>query len=365
VNKFTITLDKKISGIFTADLTEAFPVIESEETYVASEKTITLNFTALTETSDIAVYVPLPLGTYNSLELGLYSGSKSVWTYSKSVTNTISRKSLKLMPAVTLGGTIGGDIEGGESGEEPEPAPDPQLGDYVDEYGINHGPGVKIGETVWAPVNCGYHATDYKYGKLYQWGRKYGQGYDGDATTPELVEGPVSLSVGQSKSKENKFYYISEHWLTAQNTNLWNSGSEENPVKTEYDPCPEGWRVPTYAELSELSGNYSSWTSDAKGQKGYWFSGTESYSEMAKRVFFSAVGFYAYTDGAVYDIDKSCVYWSSRVYNNESAHNLGFYSFTVGIFNSYCANGGSVRCVQHKPSESSFEDPIKNPEQNW
>ena len=37
--------------------------------------------------------------------------------------------------------------------------------DYVDEFGINHGKGVKIGETIWAPVNCGYHQIDFKYGK--------------------------------------------------------------------------------------------------------------------------------------------------------------------------------------------------------
>ena len=124
-NKFTITLDKKISGTFTADLTEAFPVIEAEETSVASEKTITLNFDALTKTSEISLYVPLPLGTYNTLDLALYAGTNSVWTYSKYVTNTISRKSLKLMPTITLGGTIGGDIEddndGGDSGEGQEP----------------------------------------------------------------------------------------------------------------------------------------------------------------------------------------------------------------------------------------------------
>ena len=230
VNKFTITLDKKISGTFTADLTEEYPVIETEETSVASEKTITLNFTALTETSEISLYVPLPLGTYNTLDLALYAGTNAVWTYSKSVTNTISRKSLKLMPTITLGGTIGGDIEddneGGDSGEGQEPEqptpdqPETQSGDYVDEYGINHGQGVKIGETVWAPVNCGYHATDYQYGKLYQWGRKYGQGYSGslydgdwnylgeysDVTTPELIAGPVSLAEGQSESNAGKFY---------------------------------------------------------------------------------------------------------------------------------------------------------------
>lgn len=113
VNKFTITLDKKINGTFTADLAEEYPVIETSSASAASEKTITLNFIALTAKSDISIYVPLPIGTYNSLELGLYDDSQAIWTYSKSVTNTVSRKSLKLMPVVTLGGSVDGDIEGG------------------------------------------------------------------------------------------------------------------------------------------------------------------------------------------------------------------------------------------------------------
>ena len=113
VNKFTITLDKKINGTFTADLTADYPVIETSSSSTASEKTITLNFNALSAKSDICVYVPLPIGTYNSLELGLYDDGQSVWTYSNTVTNTISRKTLKLMPTVTMGGSIGGEIEGG------------------------------------------------------------------------------------------------------------------------------------------------------------------------------------------------------------------------------------------------------------
>ena len=113
VNKFTITLDKKINGTFSADLTADYPVIETSSSSTASEKTITLNFNALTAKSDICVYVPLPIGTYKSLELGLYDDGQSVWTYSKSVTNTVSRKSLKLMPVVTLGGSVDGEIEGG------------------------------------------------------------------------------------------------------------------------------------------------------------------------------------------------------------------------------------------------------------
>ena len=110
VNKFAITLDKKINGTFTANLAEEYPVIETSSASVASEKTITLNFIALTAKSDISIYVPLPIGTYNSLELGLYDDSQAVWTYSKSVTNTVSRKSLKLMPVVALGGSVDGGV---------------------------------------------------------------------------------------------------------------------------------------------------------------------------------------------------------------------------------------------------------------
>lgn len=115
VNKFTITLDKKINGTFSADLTADYPVIETSATSTTSEKTITLNFNALTSKSDICVYVPLPIGTYNSLELGLYDDGQAVWTYSKSVTNTVNRKSLKLMPVVTLGGSVDGDLEDAEA----------------------------------------------------------------------------------------------------------------------------------------------------------------------------------------------------------------------------------------------------------
>ena len=349
VNKFTITLDKKISGTFIADLTETYPVIEASEASTDSEKTITLNFTALTETSDIALYVPLPLGTYNSLELGLYVGNQSLWTYSNAVSNIISRKSLILMPTVTLGGTIGGEIEGGE----------PR--DYIDEYGINHGPGVKIGETVWAPVNCGYHATDYKYGKLYQWCRKYGQGYDGglydgdenyiceysDASVPEIVEGPVSLSVGQSEVNAGKFYYNSTsryNWFTPQDDNLWNSGTEDNPVKTEYDPCPEGWRVPTYSELSELfTNNHSSQTTDANGQSGLWFSGTEPYSESVPLVFFPAAGYRINSDGSTYDRGYCGGYWSS----GDPHCILAFLGSAVSAAPDGLHGWGlSVRCVQ-------------------
>ena len=344
VNRFVITLDKKINGTFTADLTADYPVLETSAAYTDAEKSITLNFNALTKASDISLYVPLPLGTYNSLGLALYDDDKAIWTYSNEVTNTISRKSLKLMPSVSMGGSIGGEIEGGDTPAEPE------EGDYVDEYGINHGQGVEIDGVVWAPVNCGYHATDYKYGKLYQWGRKYGQGYDSsDASVPELVAGPVSLATGQSKDNENKFYYNSSSpwdWCDTPYDNLWNSGTEDNPVKTEYDPCPSGWRVPTYAELEGLIENYSSWTTDKNGQSGYWFSGASSYTETVPQVFFPAVGALHHLDGRTTSRGTYGGYWSSCPDGTLSKY-LTFLSNILVSPSSYeRACGNSVRCVQ-------------------
>jgi uncharacterized protein (TIGR02145 family) len=215
--------------------------------------------------------------------------------------------------------------------------------DYVDEYGVNHGQGVKIGETVWAPVNCGYHATDFKYGKLYQWGRKYGQGYDGDATTPTIEEGGISAITGQHKSKSNVFFTstseFNNDWLYPQDSKLWNSGTDSNPVKTENDPCPEGWRVPTYAELDELNNNYSSWTTDDNGRSGRWFSGPNSYTASVPQVFFPAAGYRScYRGGDAYNRGDGGFYWSS----SSDSFNIS----TVLMGGGHRANGYSVRCVQ-------------------
>ena len=234
------------------------------------------------------------------------------------------------------------------------------IAEYIDEYGENHGKGIVVGMTVWAPVNCGYHATDFKYGKLYQWGRKYGQGYDGDiynesgnktgtysdSTVPTFAEGGVSEIGGNHKSNANVFYIGFYYWADPRNDKLWNSGTEENPEKTEYDPCPEGWRVPTYAELNELCQNCSSWTSE-NGQNGYWFSGASSYTAVVPQVFFPAAGYRGHLGGYASNRGYYGYYWSSRPYDYSGAYRLYFTSGYASMGSYYArASGYSVRCVQ-------------------
>ena len=226
--------------------------------------------------------------------------------------------------------------------------------EYVDEYGVNHGKGIVIGGTVWAPVNCGYKAATsdskgFPYGKLYQWGRRCGQGYSNayDESVPEITEGPISVTNGQKDTYANTFFVVSESpydWTSPQNDQLWNSGTEENPKKTDYDPCPKGWRVPTYAELYALSRHKSSWTTVA-GQKGYYFCGGYTYLEGAPQVFFPAAVCRGFDGGNADGRGLYGAYWSSSPYGG-SAYDLYFVDSYTAMSGSYRAYGQSVRCVQ-------------------
>ena len=233
------------------------------------------------------------------------------------------------------------------------------LKDYVDEYGVNHGKGIALGEVVWAPVNCGYKATTsdskgFPWGKLYQWGRKYGQGYseEFDDRGATLTEGPISLINGQKESNSEVFYLASERpydWTSPQNDKLWNSGTEEEPVKTEYDPCPSGWRVPTYSELDQLNDNFEWTTLDT--QRGFYLSGEYTYLDEVPKIFLPAAGSRYGVNGNVYERGQyEGRYWSSRPYyvDYDRAYYLGFVN-TSSVFiegNSSRSAGFSVRCVQ-------------------
>ena len=241
--------------------------------------------------------------------------------------------------------------------------------DYVDEYGINHGKGVAIGRTVWAPVNCGYKAavtdadgnvTDkgFPYGKLYQWGRKYGQGYSADSDSePMTYPGPVSAVVGQDANMAGYFFTGSSDWIDTHDDSMWNSGTEDSPVRTVNDPCPNGWRVPTYGELNALRTEYSEWTSK-DNQSGYYFSGLSStvydtvpLIEDKVQVFFPAAGFRDdYGDAQYRGYFDSGYYWSSTPYYDFAfgylASSLLFGDGNASVGRLSRAYGFSVRCVQ-------------------
>lgn len=236
--------------------------------------------------------------------------------------------------------------------------------DYIDEYGVNHGEGTEIDGVVWAPVNCGYKAASdsdagYPYGKLYQWGRKDGQGYNDtnnyeeeedytgptycDATYPEFSEATTTLD--EVAQYPNVVFGETDDWLTEPIDNLWNTSTEAAPVKTEYDPCPYGWRVPTSTEMQNLiaNGQYD----EAEG--GFWFSGQTNNSESESKVFFIAAGSNAYLTSFYRGYMGN--YWTSTSIADGAAYSLYFdiiescKSMLSTDFNR--STGMSVRCVRN------------------
>ena len=252
-------------------------------------------------------------------------------------------------------GSGSGDDSGDERGNDPIT--------YVD-GGVDYGDGIVIDGTVWAPVNCGYHPENYPFGKVYQWGRKFGFGYSDpnykDASSPVLKSGPVSADVGLSEANSNVFFTSYRgSWLSVKNSTLWNKGTDANPIKTENDPCPDGWRLPTLSECTSLKLHYSSLVTYA-GQKGRWFSGNKTYGSGVPAIFLPLAGYIDNSGNAkhrqvgdTYGHPEG-LYWSSSAcdsYDYYSARGLRLTPTYVDIVYGQ-ADAYTIRCVAERHDSS-------------
>lgn len=234
--------------------------------------------------------------------------------------------------------------------------------DYIDEYGINHGGGIRIDDVVWAPVNCGYHEELFPYGKLYQWGRKLGQGYSkpflmpkyrigADSTVVETYPAPVDPVEALKPEFQNRFIGGEDFWAwnwCKNDMRLWNIAkvagqTVKNPV---HDPCPEGWRVASKDELAGLLEHQSGYTI-FKGQAGLWLSGSKLYSSKAQRIFLPAAG-ERDGDSKSFGRGNRGFYWSATHTGTEGAVYVLFFTDDemARMDESAPREGCSVRCVR-------------------
>lgn len=128
--------------------------------------------------------------------------------------------------------------------------------------------------------------------------------------------------------------------------NLWDAActstgnSDNNVVKTIYDPCPIGFKMPngntfTYFSTSNVVGSFAN---------GWKF---KRYSGDTVGVFFPVSGYRYGSDGSLDDVGSSGSVWLSSAYSQYGAYYLYFYSSNVNPQDSYYrANGFSVRPVQ-------------------
>ncbi len=224
--------------------------------------------------------------------------------------------------------------------------------DYVDEYGVNHGAGVVIDQLEWAPVNCGYHEADYPFGKIYQWGRKQGVGYHDSETGDPAPTAIADVWSGKNGDEEPEtFYKYGEgskfiyDWLKEGDNSFWNEGTEQNPIKNEaYDPCPNGWRVPTSYEFNQLlEATTRQWTTVGDSVNGLELSGKTNADH---KLFFPAGGRINALDGLSYDRNVEGYYWTISASEGSSAY-LYFFEGGVSVnLHGSRAGGCSLRCVK-------------------
>lgn len=198
------------------------------------------------------------------------------------------------------------------------------------------------------------------YNWFYQWGRPTPllppSDYDSktDATnygvkTFALSSG-AAITYGESIQNPQMFYNIEpsqSYWFgTDPYYNLWDAGcvstgsSDNNVVKTVYDPCPPGFKMPngntfTYFSKTNVVGSFNN---------GWNF---KRNAEDTTGVFFPASGYRNRTDASLSYVSTQCHVWLSSVYNKKNIYNLSFHSDYVNPKNPITrVYGCSVRPVQ-------------------
>lgn len=134
----------------------------------------------------------------------------------------------------------------------------------------------------------------------------------------------------------------------------WNSGTETNPIKTANDPCPGGFRIPTYAEWDGLRSasttqpNLGTWSSSSNGMPTN-FGSAKVISNNGNTLVFPTAGYRNEGTGALYYRATNGFYWSSLVASGNTAlANIMLTTSTGNPLNSGVqgrARGSSVRCI--------------------
>ena len=168
---------------------------------------------------------------------------------------------------------------------------------------------------------------------------------------------------------ENMFIYAQTgtyyyDWCNATYYNLWSAdntttGFNDNAVvKTVYDPCPVGFKMPASNAFTGFTsdGQYQSGaaninangTADSPGTKFSTNYGHNFWTNNSKNatIFFPASGFRNFSDGSLGDVGSNGYYWSAVPGGTYSGCNLYFYWCGVDPrYGSYRSCGFAARPV--------------------
>jgi hypothetical protein len=158
------------------------------------------------------------------------------------------------------------------------------------------------------------------YGDLYQWGR----GADG-----HQCRNSDTLRVLSTTDQPGHGHFIlssivTEDWRSTPSNQLWQGESGIN------NPCPIGYRLPTYYELDT---ERLSWTQNS------------SIGAFTSPLKLPNSGYRDHNNGQIYDEGNSVYYWSSSISNTYS-WNLFLFDSGAYLFDFSRPFGYSVRCIK-------------------
>lgn len=194
--------------------------------------------------------------------------------------------------------------------------------------------------------------TRYAVGLQYQWGRKdpyTGCSFllNGVAVMPiyggsfDIVKKQVTVADAIAHPK-NFYSEVGKDWCSEQRNDLWGA------VKTVYDPCPEGWKVPALVGSTSPWQHLTSVNPFDEGDNAFFSQIQEYYPPAGYRVDDGDGGIGA----PLYDGKQGGHYWIASVANVNQAYELFFSNYDNTKLNVKKAmgrsRGCSVRCVKDK-----------------
>ena len=211
---------------------------------------------------------------------------------------------------------------------------------------------VTIGNLIWAPINVGYR-SGLENGLLFQWFRP--NGVEGILSDLKLAANSLwTLDLDQETAADKyRDYYLTtgalpNDWMPVKQTE-WN-------MSRKFNPCPEGWRLPTRADFDALIALGSTAVTNpllgVDNLIGRWYGPNHDDPDVrtTTAVFLPVTYTLGTAGGARTTSNTNSYYWTTSATGTNNRDGVVLYFSPTSTTNNTQAreraNGCAIRCVK-------------------